>query len=70
MLERQARVDRGVDPDRLGREQQRQHLGAVDRHDRDGIAAPYSEFRQHGHGPMHVAGKVGEGSAPTAYGNA
>ena len=62
MLERQAGVDRGVDPDRLGREQQRQHLGAVDRHDRDGVAAPHSQLGQRGRGPMHVAGELGEGS--------
>ena len=60
MLGGQAGIDRGIDPDFLGRQQQRQHLGAVDGHDRHGVTTPHSHLGQHGRGPVHVGGKLGE----------
>ena len=60
VLRRQARIDRGVDPDRLGGEQQRQQLRAVDRDDRDRVAATHAELGQHGRGSVHVASELRE----------
>ena len=60
VLGRERRVDRGEDPDRLGREQQRHQLGAVDRDDRDGVAALDPEVREHVRRPVDVGGELRE----------
>jgi hypothetical protein len=62
MLGRERRVDRREDPDGLGREQQGHELGAVDRDDRDGVAAPDPEIRQDARGPVDVRGQLRVGA--------
>ena len=63
VLGRERRVDRGEDPDRLGRQQQRHQLGAVDRDDRDGVAALDPQVREHVRRPVDVGGQLREGAA-------
>ena len=58
VLGRQARIDRGVDADRLRGEQQRQQLRAIDRHDRDRVIATHAQLGQHGRGSVHVASEL------------
>jgi hypothetical protein len=60
MLRREAGIDRRVDPDRLGSEQQRKHLGAVDGDDRHGVPAAHAQPGQHGRRPVYVEGELGE----------
>ena len=61
VLGRQAGIDRGIDPDCLRGEQQRHHLGAVDRNDRYGLATPHPQLDQDGGRPVDVAPELSEG---------
>ena len=57
------RVDRRVDPGRLGREQQRQQLGAIDRDDRDGVAALHAQLAEHVRRAVDVGRELAERAA-------
>ena len=60
VLRRQARVDRGVDANCLGGEQQRKQLRTVDRDDRDRVTPFHAQPGQHGRGSVHVASELPE----------
>ncbi len=56
----QRRVDGRRDPDRLGREDRGDHLAAVDRQDRHGVAAADAQAGVHRRRPVDVVGELGE----------
>ena len=63
VLGRERRVDGREDPGRLGREQQRQQLGAVDGDDRDGVVALHAQLAEHVRRPVDVGGELAERAA-------